>query len=136
MVRIVGQRGGRHVCAENSLPGFREVRELAVDAVGVDVHLTRAGELLVIHDPTLDRTTAGAGQVADVTRYRLADRFARRYPAGIDAGNVLVECFNPADGCIEFVPSLPRICRRTAHRRRQVAARLPELGNSHEPYHP
>lgn len=66
MVQIVGHRGGRNVWPENSLLGFREVRAMAVDAVEFDVHLTKAGELLVIHDPTLERTTAGTGRVADL----------------------------------------------------------------------
>ncbi|MEZ5865963.1 MAG: glycerophosphodiester phosphodiesterase family protein [Geminicoccaceae bacterium] len=66
MVQIVGHRGGRNVWPENSLLGFRKVQELAVDAVEFDVHLTRAGELLVIHDPTLERTTLGTGKVAEL----------------------------------------------------------------------
>lgn len=66
MVQIVGHRGGRNVWPENSLLGFRKVREMAVDAVEFDVHLTKAGELLVIHDPTLERTTFGTGKVTEL----------------------------------------------------------------------
>lgn len=66
MVLIVGHRGGRNVWAENSLGGFRNVARLPVDAVEFDVHLTRAGELLVIHDPSLDRTTQSSGAVVDL----------------------------------------------------------------------
>jgi glycerophosphoryl diester phosphodiesterase len=66
LVLIVGHRGGRNVWPENSLSGFRNVARLPVDAVEFDVHLTAAGELLVIHDPTLDRTTESSGLVVDL----------------------------------------------------------------------
>jgi glycerophosphoryl diester phosphodiesterase len=66
LVQIVGHRGGRNVWPENSLGGFRNVLRLPVDAVEFDVHRTKAGELLVIHDATLDRTTESAGVVADL----------------------------------------------------------------------
>jgi glycerophosphoryl diester phosphodiesterase len=63
MTFITGHRGARNLWAENSLTGFRNVLSLGVDAVEFDVHLTDAGELLVIHDATLDRTTDGHGPV-------------------------------------------------------------------------
>lgn len=66
MVQICGHRGGRNVWPENGLTGFRNVLNLAVDIVEFDVHLTKAGELIVIHDATLDRTTESTGVVADL----------------------------------------------------------------------
>jgi glycerophosphoryl diester phosphodiesterase len=66
MVHIIGHRGGRNLWAENSLGGFRELARLPVEGVEFDVHLTGAGELLVIHDPTLDRTTDRTGPVASL----------------------------------------------------------------------
>lgn len=66
MVLIVGHRGGRNEWPENSLHGFRELARLGADAVEFDVHLTKAGELLVIHDPSLERTTEATGLVADL----------------------------------------------------------------------
>jgi glycerophosphoryl diester phosphodiesterase len=68
LVLIVGHRGGRNVWPENSMGGFRNVVRLPVDAVEFDVHLTNAGELVVIHDATLDRTTESAGIVADLPK--------------------------------------------------------------------
>ncbi|MBW8321196.1 MAG: glycerophosphodiester phosphodiesterase, partial [Rhizobium sp.] len=67
MTLITGHRGARNLWPENSLQGFRNVLELGVDAVEFDVHLTDAGELLVIHDATLDRTTEGQGPVRALT---------------------------------------------------------------------
>ncbi|MGH7006702.1 MAG: glycerophosphodiester phosphodiesterase family protein, partial [Alphaproteobacteria bacterium] len=67
MVSIIGHRGGRNLWPENSLAGFRNLAALPVEGVEFDVHLTRSGELAVIHDATLDRTTDHDGPVADLT---------------------------------------------------------------------
>jgi glycerophosphoryl diester phosphodiesterase len=72
MVLIIGHRGARDLWPENSLEGFRRTRDLGVDAVEFDVHLARDGELVVIHDPSLERTTEGTGPVADRTAGELA----------------------------------------------------------------
>jgi glycerophosphoryl diester phosphodiesterase len=66
MTMIVGHRGARNLWPENSLTGFRNLLDLPVQAVEFDVHLTRAGELLVMHDATLDRTSDRTGPVADL----------------------------------------------------------------------
>lgn len=71
-VLIVGHRGARNLWPENSLDGFRRTKALGIDAVEFDVHVARDGELVVIHDPTLERTTEGAGAVADRTAAELA----------------------------------------------------------------
>lgn len=67
MTAITGHRGARELWPENSLTGFRNVLALGCDAVEFDVHLTDAGELVVIHDPTLDRTTDARGPVRALT---------------------------------------------------------------------
>lgn len=72
MVLIIGHRGARNLWPENSLEGFKRTRDLGVDAVEFDVHLARDGELVVIHDPSLERTTEGTGPVADRAAGELA----------------------------------------------------------------
>ncbi|XUY28418.1 glycerophosphodiester phosphodiesterase family protein [Agrobacterium sp. rho-8.1] len=67
MTKIVGHRGARNIWPENSLTGFRNVLALDIDAIEFDVHLTDAGELVVIHDATLDRTTDKTGPVRALT---------------------------------------------------------------------
>ncbi|WP_425964768.1 glycerophosphodiester phosphodiesterase family protein [Rhizobium nepotum] len=67
MTKITGHRGARNIWPENSLTGFRNVLALDVDAVEFDVHLTDAGELVVIHDATLQRTTDKTGLVRSLT---------------------------------------------------------------------
>lgn len=63
MTKITGHRGARGLWPENSLGGFRHVTGLSVDAVEFDVHRSDAGELLVVHDPWLERTSDGSGPV-------------------------------------------------------------------------
>jgi glycerophosphoryl diester phosphodiesterase len=60
---VAAHRGGAGLWPENSLTAFRGALELGVDLVELDVHLTADGEVVVIHDPTLRRTTTGRGAV-------------------------------------------------------------------------
>lgn len=69
MTLIVGHRGARNIWPENSLSGFRNLLTLPVGSVEFDVHLTKDGELLVIHDATLDRTTERSGPVAELAKH-------------------------------------------------------------------
>lgn len=70
-MRIIGHRGARNLWAENSLSGFRNTRDLKVDAVELDVHLSSDGEIMVIHDPLLDRTSDHKGPVGKLDREAL-----------------------------------------------------------------
>jgi len=69
---VAAHRGGALLWPENSLTAFRGALALGVDLVELDVHLSRDGEAVVIHDPTLDRTTTGRGAVRDHTAAELA----------------------------------------------------------------
>lgn len=66
MTLIIGHRGARNLWAENSISGFNNLVDLNVEGVEFDVHLTRGGELLVIHDATLDRTAERHGPVENL----------------------------------------------------------------------
>ena len=61
---VIGHRGNRAHAPENTLESFRQAATLGVDAIEFDLRVTRDGELVVIHDPTLDRTIDGSGPVA------------------------------------------------------------------------
>jgi len=63
MTEIASHRGGAQVWPENSPTAFRETIALATEQVEFDVHPTLDGQLAVIHDATLDRTTDGSGPV-------------------------------------------------------------------------
>ena len=62
---FAAHRGGALLWPENSLRAFRGALELGADYLEFDVHLSRDGEVIVIHDPTLDRTTTGTGPVRE-----------------------------------------------------------------------
>lgn len=62
---IAAHRGGALLWPENSLLAFRNALALGVDFLETDVHLTADGEVVVLHDPTLERTTTGAGPLAE-----------------------------------------------------------------------
>jgi glycerophosphoryl diester phosphodiesterase len=64
-ILVVAYRGGEDPGPENSLRALRGASALDVNYVQLDVHVSRDGEIVVIHDPTLDRTTTGTGPVRD-----------------------------------------------------------------------
>lgn len=70
-------RGGSALAPENTLPAFENGLSLGADALELDVHYTRDGEIVVFHDETLDRTTSGSGPLAAQTLDEL-----RRLDAG------------------------------------------------------
>jgi glycerophosphoryl diester phosphodiesterase len=67
MTIIVAHRGAAASAPENTMEAFRLGVEAGADAIELDVHLTADGQLAVIHDETLDRTTDRTGRVADLT---------------------------------------------------------------------
>ncbi len=70
-------RGGSLLAPENTLVAFEKGLSYGADALELDVHMTRDGEIVVFHDPTLDRTTDGSGPIAARTLEEL-----RRLDAG------------------------------------------------------
>jgi glycerophosphoryl diester phosphodiesterase len=69
---VAAHRGGAALWPENSLLAFRQALALGVDALELDLHMTADGELVAIHDPTLERTTTGRGRVRDLRLAALA----------------------------------------------------------------
>jgi glycerophosphoryl diester phosphodiesterase len=67
--QIAAHRGGSRY-PENTLSGFRNVGSYGVEQVELDVHLTSDGQLLVMHDETLDQTSFGTGPIS---RFTLAE---------------------------------------------------------------
>ena len=70
-------RGGSLLRPENTMPAFEHGMSFGADALELDIQQTSDGELVVMHDPTLDRTTSGSGLVA---KYSLDE--LRRFDAG------------------------------------------------------
>jgi glycerophosphoryl diester phosphodiesterase len=64
-MQIIGHRGACGHAPENTLASFKDALRLGADAVELDVYCLRSGEVVVIHDDRVDRTTNGAGYVMD-----------------------------------------------------------------------
>lgn len=86
-VSLVGHRGALASAPENTLPSFEVGLAQGADVLELDIHLSRDGELVVIHDFSVDRTTDGKGYVKDLTVAELKrlDAGSRFSPALKDA---------------------------------------------------
>ncbi|MEO8605402.1 MAG: glycerophosphodiester phosphodiesterase, partial [bacterium] len=63
--RVFGHRGACGIAPENTLPSFALAAALGAGYLELDVHATSDGEIVVLHDPDLDRTTSGGGPVRE-----------------------------------------------------------------------
>jgi glycerophosphoryl diester phosphodiesterase len=63
---------------ENTLRSFRHAERIGMDAIELDLHLSKDGALVVMHDTAVDRTTDGSGAIAELTLAELK---------GLDAGS-------------------------------------------------
>jgi glycerophosphoryl diester phosphodiesterase len=70
--RVFAHRGGSALAPENTLAAFEAGLAAGADGLELDVHLSADGVPVVVHDPTLDRTTNAAGPVATRTAAELA----------------------------------------------------------------
>lgn len=70
--QIFAHRGAKSVAPENTLPAFQRALEMGADGIELDVQCTRDGEMVVIHDFTVDHTTNGVGKVANFTYAEIA----------------------------------------------------------------
>jgi glycerophosphoryl diester phosphodiesterase len=72
-VLVIAHQGGDGLFPSNTLYAFQEAAKLGVDVLELDIHSSKDGELVVIHDDTVDRTTNGAGNVSDFTLVELKE---------------------------------------------------------------
>ncbi|WP_284644788.1 glycerophosphodiester phosphodiesterase [Paenibacillus silviterrae] len=64
---VIAHRGAKGEAPENTLGAFKLGLDQGCDAIELDVHLSKDGELIVIHDATMDRTTDKEGTVNEMT---------------------------------------------------------------------
>ncbi len=67
MAKNIAHRGFSGRYPENTMLAFEKALEAGAEGIEFDVHLTKDGQLVIIHDELLDRTTDGKGLVADCT---------------------------------------------------------------------
>jgi glycerophosphoryl diester phosphodiesterase len=98
----VAHRGGAGLAPENTLASFRKGLEFEADAVELDVHLSSDGELVVMHDPNVARTTDGSGEIGgkSLAEIRRLDASARYFgvPVGTQAVPTLQEVLDLIKG--------------------------------------
>jgi glycerophosphoryl diester phosphodiesterase len=70
-MKKIGHRGVKGYEPENTLVSFQKALDMQVDGIELDVHLSADGELMVIHDETIDRTTNGKGFVNKLSLHEL-----------------------------------------------------------------
>lgn len=133
---MIAHRGDRAHAPENTLRAFTQAAALGADALEFDLHLSRDGAPVVMHDPTLDRTTDATGPVRARTAAELA-----RVDAGakfsLDGGRSTpfrgTGLYVPTlEEALAAVPELPLIIElKTVEVARPALALLERLGALH-----
>jgi len=93
---VLAHRGYSGKAPENTMAAFELAVKSGADGLELDVHITKDGEVVVIHDDTVDRTTDGTGRVEDYTYEELLK---------FDAGSWFGEEFKG-----ERLPTLADVC--------------------------
>ncbi|WP_205835593.1 glycerophosphodiester phosphodiesterase [Niallia alba] len=65
--RVIAHRGANEWYNESTITAYQIAAETGVDSLEMDLRMTKDGELIVMHDETMDRTTNGKGKVSDYT---------------------------------------------------------------------
>jgi glycerophosphoryl diester phosphodiesterase len=94
-VKIIAHRGASAYAPENTMAAFEEAVKIKADYIELDVQMTRDGELVVIHDIVVDRTTRARGKVGEFTLAELKE---------LDAGSWLRSEFEA-----ELIPTLREV---------------------------
>ncbi|MBW6459172.1 MAG: hypothetical protein K0B08_01245 [Bacteroidales bacterium] len=94
---FIAHRGASGTAPENTLPAIDSALAAGVDYVEIDVHLSRDGKVIVIHDATVDRTTNGKGKVRELSA---------EYIQSLDAGSWFGEPFRGVK-----IPTLEEVIR-------------------------
>jgi glycerophosphoryl diester phosphodiesterase len=64
---VIAHQGGELLAPSNTMTAFQQAVDLGVDVLEFDIHITKDGHLVTIHDPTVDRTTNGSGFVHELS---------------------------------------------------------------------
>ena len=88
MSTIFAHRGASGHAPENTLEAFQLAVQMGADGIELDVHLSSDGELIVIHDETVDRTTNGSGLVSSKTLAQLKELDASKGMEGFAGAKI------------------------------------------------
>ena len=104
-IYVAAHRGWSEKYPENTMIAYRKAAELCVDQIEIDVRVSKDGQLVIIHDATVDRTTNGSGRVDSMTLEELRALDAGSWKSEEFAG----EKIPTLDEFIEFAVSLPEM---------------------------
>jgi glycerophosphoryl diester phosphodiesterase len=99
---VIAHRGDKAHAPENTLAAFSLAAETGADAIEFDVKLTADGQVVVLHDQTVDRTTNGSGNIANLPLAKAQN---------LDAGAWFGEQFRG-----ESIPTLESVFKAVGHR--------------------
>lgn len=119
---VIAHRGGKGLWPENSLFAFERARALGVDMLEMDLQLSSDGELVVIHDSSLERTTNGQGAVAEHSLAELQALDAG-YRWTADGGESY-----PYRGQGIAIPTLAEVLERFAEMPKVIEIKAPDVG--------
>ena len=72
-INIIAHRGSSKAAPENTKKAFKQASKDQADGIELDVHLTADNQVVVIHDPTIDRTSKGKGFIKDFSLKELKE---------------------------------------------------------------
>lgn len=81
-MKVYAHRGYSGRYPENTMLAFKEAEKTGCYGIELDVQLTKDGEVVIIHDERVDRTTDGTGWVRDFTLEELKKRTRQQYGTG------------------------------------------------------
>lgn len=70
-MKIWAHRGASAAAPENTIEAFELAAQMGADGIELDIQLSADGEVVVLHDETVDRTSSGSGRVCDLTLAQL-----------------------------------------------------------------
>src|SRR5581483_4903888 len=82
-IQLVAHRGGSRLAPQNTLAAFRNALNFPIDAIELDVHMSRDGHAIVFHDYTVEKLTNGTGNILDLDfDYLRGLNAAAHFPGG------------------------------------------------------
>lgn len=117
---VIAHRGGLSLGPEHTLYTYQRAVQLGVDVLEIDVRVTKDGQLVVIHDRTVNRTTNGTGSIEN---YNLADMHTldAAYRWSPDGGNTF-----PLRGKGIKIPSLSEVFQEFPQMRINIEIKEPQ----------
>lgn len=123
---LISHQGGENIAPSNTIAAFDKARQYQTDVMETDIHMTKDGHLVAIHDNTVDRTTNGTGRVDS---YNLAD--LQKLDAGYHFKDLEGQYSYRGKGT--YIPTLDELFERYGkdyHFNVEIKARYPQEGKS------